>query len=187
MTAMTQAEYARARGWSKPYVTKLKQQGKLAFDADGSINVEATDALLQISRDPARGGDRRPAAERPAGARGGTGQGAGVGRVPGGEPDGTYSSAAAREKIARARIAELELAELSGLLVRRDQVERVIFGLARQAQDALLTLADRLAPALAAESDAFRCATLIDTEVREVIKQLGDLKVTADDTVQEAA
>ena len=168
MTAMTQAEYARARGWSKPYVSKLKRQGKLAFDAAGLVNVEATDALLHVTRDPARGGDRRPGAEKPAGAGADAGGAARAGQTPASTPDGAYSSAAAREKIARARIAELELAELAGQLVRRDQVERVIFDLTRQAMDSLLSMSDRLAGAVAAESDPFRCALLIDGEARQI-------------------
>lgn len=180
MTSMSQKEYADSRGFSEPYVSKLKKAGKIAFTPDGRVNVEATDMILNATRDPSRGGDRRPgvipaAASQPDGD-GGSPSGS-AGRRTATDGDGTYNAAATRERVAKARIAELELAELAGQLVRRDQVDRVVFDVSRQAMDALLTLSDRLAPAVAAEADAFRCAELINAEVREILKSLAAAEI----------
>lgn len=43
---MTQAQYARYRGVSEPYVHKLKEQGRLVFAEAGAIDVLKTDAAL---------------------------------------------------------------------------------------------------------------------------------------------
>lgn len=178
MTELSQKEYADARGVSAAYVTKLKKAGRLVLTPGGKVNLEATDRLVEATRDPSRGGDRRPApagaSEFPAGAP--------QSRDPAGGTDIAYRDAMHRERIAKARLAELELAEAAGQLVRRDQVERVLFGLARQAQDAMLALSERLAGPLSTETDPFRIAALIDTEVRAIAQTMADAKITdADD------
>lgn len=187
MTELNQSEYATARGWSAAYVTKLKRAGRLVLTPGGKVNVEATDRLIENTRDPARGGDRRAATSEPqqdgvvphAGATAGSrkaGAGGGV---------GSYDDAARRERMAKAQIAELELAEMAGLLIRRDQVERVVFALARRAQDALLSMSERLAGAVAAESDAFRCGELIDAEARKIASTMASINVVGEDDDEE--
>lgn len=187
MTELTQAAYAVARGKSPAYITKLKRQGRIVFSRPGLVNVEATDRLIENTRDPARGGDRRPAAKRsePEGA---------VAPAPavtrGDDGDNAYREAARRERIAKARLAELELAEAAGQLVRTDHVERVLFGAARQTMEALLAIPDRLCDALAVESDPFRCKALLDAEMRAVVKQMQEAAVLverADQPSEEAA
>lgn len=180
MSELTQAEYAAARGVSAAYVTKLKRQGRLVIAASGKVNVEATDRLIDATRDPARGGDRRPK-DVPGDSSGGDPAGAGARKRQAVAVVGSYDDAARRERMAKAQIAELELAELSGQLIRRDQVERVIFALARKAQDALLSLSERVSGAVAAESDAFRCAEIIDAEARKIASTMATIDVTGDD------
>lgn len=48
----------------------------------------------------------------------------------------------------------------------------MVFGLARQAMDALLSMDERLAGRLAAEADEFRVAELIRGEARRIADQL---------------
>lgn len=168
MTELTQMEYAAVRGCSAAYVSKLKRQGRLVVTPGGKVNVEATDRLVDATRDPARGGDRRPgAATKSETHAGAASTGAGAKRE-----DLSYKEAARRERLAKARIAELELAEAAGQLVRRQQVERVLFGLARQAQEALLSLSERLAGPLSVETDPFRCAQMIDVEARAIAQTM---------------
>ncbi|MGC1547237.1 MAG: hypothetical protein WA777_01805 [Rhodanobacter sp.] len=167
---MTQTQYADSRGWSASYVSKLKRQGRLVLTPSGSVNVTATDRLLSVTADPARGGDRTAApgqsgsqaAERPTGApsaaQGGTQRDL--------ERDAGYRLAATRERLAKARTAEMEMAELAGALVRRDDVERLVFALARESMDKLLALPARLAGQLANEPDQRRCAQLLEDEIR---------------------
>jgi hypothetical protein len=169
MKELSQTDYAAARGVSPAYVSKLKRQGRLVLTPAGKVNVEATDRLIESTRDPARGGDRRPG----AGDESGDATGARVAAAPGAQrADGggfqTYKEAARRERIAKARIAELELAEKTGQLVRKEEVSAAIFGLSRQAMEALDALADRLASQLAAESDVARVHALLTEHARKI-------------------
>src|SRR5574337_2024838 len=41
-TTGTQTEFARARGWSKGYVSKLMSQGRLVLTAAGEVDFEAS-------------------------------------------------------------------------------------------------------------------------------------------------
>jgi len=43
---VTQAEYARRKGWAKSYVTKLKQAGRLVMTSRGLVDVDATEQRL---------------------------------------------------------------------------------------------------------------------------------------------
>lgn len=179
---VTRAEFARMRGCSGPYVTKLGHQGRLVLNASGKrINVAATMALLDQSDDPARGGDRTGKSEPESGfALARPAVGAPLSSAREDLPweataivDGAaYKNAATRERMAKARLAELELAEKSGNLVRRDEVEAAVFGLARQAQEALVSIADRLSTQLAAEADPARVHQQLSEEVARVIAQI---------------
>ena len=171
MTELSKSEYAQARGCSPAYVSKLARQGRLVLTKAGKVNVEATDRLIESTRDPARGGDRRPgAAER---AESGAAAGQDGQRTVGHQ---TYKEAARRERIAKARIAELELAEKVGQLVRKEEVAAAIFGLSRQAMEALDALADRLASQLAAESDVARVHALLTEHTTKIrVAMLGAL------------
>lgn len=161
MTELSKSDYAKARGCSAAYVSKLARQGRLVLTPAGKVNVEATDRLVEATRDPARGGDRRPGAVD-------SGDGGETAAAPGSARVQTYKEAARRERIAKARIAELELAEKTGHLVRREEVAAAIFGLSRQAMEALDALADRLASQLAAETDVARVHALLTEHVAKI-------------------
>jgi hypothetical protein len=182
MMELSQSDYAALRGWSAAYVTKLKRQGRLVLTPGGKVHVEATDRLIAATRDPARGGDRR-VQESDAVDRGGEPP-TSAGEARTGDA-GAYKHAATRERIAKARLAELELAEKAGQLVRRAEVETAIFGLARQAMEALDALADRLAAQCAAEADVERVHALITAQTRKIQNELA--KATTSTPVAEAA
>lgn len=188
MTELSQTGYADARGLSASYVSKLKRQGRLVITPSGKVNVEATDRLVDATRDPARGGDRRPPATEGKGDDAGARETAApsAGRDGRGEFQ-TYKEAARRERIAKARIAELELAEKTGQLVRRKEVEAAIFGLSRQTMESLDALADRLASQLAAESDPARVHALLTEHARKIRVAMVGAMTTPVDAAQEQA
>lgn len=171
---MTQAEFAALRGVSAPMVTKWKAQGRLVLSPDGKrVCVAASIARLESTRDPARGGDRT--AKPATAAQGGAGQPAGGQGAPAGltatvVPAAAliYTDEAAREKRAKAQLAELELAKLAGELVAARAVDALMFGLARAGREAVLALPDRLATVLAAESDAAVVHAKLLAECRKV-------------------
>lgn len=185
MTELSQSEYAVARGWSAAYVTKLKRQGRLVITGTGKVNVEATDRLIAATRDPARGGDRRQSEGEGTDLAAETHASASRGKEP--IESGAYKDAATRERLAKARLAELELAEKVGQLVRRTEVETAIFGLARQAMEALDALPDRLASQCAAEPDVDRVHALLTKHVRKIAKEMAQAMPSTPTAEQEAA
>jgi hypothetical protein len=56
MTKGSQREYADHLECSESYVSRLKRQGRLVFDADGLVDFAASDALVAASRDPDKEG-----------------------------------------------------------------------------------------------------------------------------------
>lgn len=191
---LSRTEFARLRGCTPQYVTKLGHLGRLVMDARGKlIDVDATLALLDCTDDPARGGDRfgkavgastPPASpERDSEAAAALPAPAPASAERPAAPVGletSYKLAATRERLAKARTAELDLAEKAGSLVRRDEVEAAVFGLARQAKEALDAIADRLSTQLAAESDPVRVHALITADVRKVMQQLAEARPLPD-------
>lgn len=77
-----------------------------------------------------------------------------------------------RERLARARLAELDLGEQAGQLMRVDAVNRAVFTLVRQALNQLQGMSGRLATTLAAETDPFKVGSLIDAEVANICAEM---------------
>lgn len=182
-SAMSVAAYAVHRGCSDSYIRRMRRAGKLVMHADGKrILVAQSDALLDDITDPVRGGDRTP----------------GVGprvdvptahvlpvHVP------SVQEAVRRERLARARTAELELGELSKELTRTKGVERAVFTLVRQALNSMMNLPGRLRAKLAAESDPRAVEGMLDAEIRLIAdtmqKSARDLLAPASSDARAAA
>lgn len=172
---MTVAEYAAHRGCSDSYVRRLRREQRLVEGEGKLIDVAASDAKLDAESDPLRGGNRSAqeiddaidaayaAVVMPAG---------GVG----------LKEAVRRERLARARLAELELGEQAKELARVKEIDRLVFTLARQTLERLRSISSRLRTSLAAESDPRACEALLDTEIAIVCKEfqsLAEAMVTA--------
>lgn len=149
---MTQAEFARHRAVARSTVNEYKKKGWLVMTDEGLVNVVASEKLLADNLDPTRGGDRtraqKPAAER------------------------RLSDAKAEEietKISRQRLL---LEKEAGRLVDKELTFRFVFNLARNAQESLMSIADRLAPLVAAESDPARVHEMLSDEIRLVCNNL---------------
>lgn len=160
-TLISQAEYARRRGVSRSAVTKAAKAGRITL-IDGRVDPEVADIQWARKTDPhqaLRGsGGRVPRAPL---------------TVPGAAPaDDGFSDARARRESALAELAELDLAERRGELVRTDDVQRALVGKVMGLRDSLDTLADRLSPLLAAESDPARIYALLREEVRQALHAL---------------
>jgi len=170
----SKAAYARLRGISRSYVSRLGHKHRLVLDERGLVVVASTDALVRAVRDPTRGGDRsgkntgalaaacpEHTAPIPAGA---------TPTLQGGDLNSMSLTEATRaQKIEQTRLLQLDVAERSGQLVRRDVVEAETFRRARQAQEALMAMRERLAPLLAIESNEHAIENLLDAELRQVI------------------
>lgn len=73
-----------------------------------------------------------------------------------------------------AELARLDAMERNGELVSKAQEKAEAFNCARAVRDALLGLADRLAPMLAATTDARECHRLLTEEHRVALRVLSD-------------
>lgn len=114
---VTQAEYARRRGVSKPAVCKAIKRCRIPL-IDGKLDPLVADTLWQARTDPdqqARAlGQQRKDPGQPAA---GQGQSVIV-------PETILSTSRQRREAAEARLAEMDLAEREGTLVRREEVEK---------------------------------------------------------------
>lgn len=101
----------------------------------------------------------------------------------------SVQEAVRRERLARARLAELELGEQAGKLMRVDTANRVVVTLVRQALNQLQGMTARLAKTLAAETDAHRVGVLLDAEVANICQEMRSAAtalLTAGDTANPA-
>lgn len=157
---MTTAEYAQHRGVSDSYVRRLRRESRLVEGEGKLIDVAASDAALDATTDPLRGGDRTGKHEAAAAA-----PGAQLSSFTAGVD---LREAMRRERLAKAQLAELELGEQARQLTRVRDVDREVFTLVRQALERMRTIGSRLRTKIAAETDPRACEALIDAEVRQV-------------------
>jgi hypothetical protein len=157
---MSQADYARHRKVDRSYISRLAKKGILVLRGK-FVDVAASDAVL----------DDRPVDVEPPE------------RVPTGPPrppseaTGTaaptnFAQARTAEMVFRARLRKLEFELKSGKLIATDEVNVKWFGIARQIRDKLLAMPAKLAPQLAALSDARAVRELLEAEITALLRAL---------------
>jgi len=159
------AEYAKRRGVTAAAVRKAVGCGRISL-MEGKIDPKRAD--LEWARNthpPGNGGQNRGTRgfrqpDRP---------------VEHGRLGSDFASARARREKALADLAELDLAQRRGELVRLADMRAIVFKLNRQARDILLAIPDRLAPR-AVGLDQAALHSLISEEVRIVCEQIADAR-----------
>lgn len=165
----TQREIAEALGLSPGRISQLVKEGMPV------ASVAAAAGWYKKRVDQVRSfGARRGAglAGAPAGQAAPAVPGEAAGGVPADVAAMSYEEARRRREVADSRRAEIRLAEEAGELVRRDAVNRAIFGASRVMRDQLLAMAPRLAATLAPMTDAKAIQLRIDEEVRVALHAL---------------
>ena len=173
---VTMAEYARMRGCSKAAVTKAVRRGQLRLVGRLVDPIEADRAWPRAAGPPIApatppAGPPGPAAcpAWPPGANGN-------GRVPAAgasrPEDMDYWDARADSEWHKARLLELDLAEREGRLLDAKVVEHDVFEGYRAVREALLTIPDRVAGALAGETKADAIHRTLVAEIRQALEQL---------------
>jgi hypothetical protein len=89
----------------------------------------------------------------------------------------TYDEARRREAVARAEMAEREAALQAAELVPVADVRRALAARLTAARERLVGMSSRLAPLVAAETDALACAALIDQEVVDALREVSAARV----------
>lgn len=174
---INQAEFARQCGVSKMSVSKWVKKGVITVDAAGLLDPVAARAAVLAASNPAHSASRGTLAAKIAASSAGA-MAAAV-APPEASPEsgqGTsrYMVAKATREEWEAQRAELNYKEQAGQLVRTAVVKAAFFGLARQAQEALRTVPDHIAPALAAETDPHQIRVMLDAELRHVMAIIAD-------------
>lgn len=176
MTTGTISEYARHRGCTHGYVSKLRDQGRLVLiTINGRVRVdfEQSDARVSGTADPARAANGvRPQAGAKAGsasppARQPSAQ-AGAGANPPADED--FSAARTRREISEANMAEMRERELAGQLIRVDAVRASGARTVATARDALLQIPHRMTAYLTPE-----VLQMLEAEIRSVMLELSNL------------
>ena len=152
MTNVTQSALARHLKVSRQAVHDLVKRGILEPDANGLIDLDlAKHALARKTR---------PSGKTAAALE------------PSAEQEETHHAARARRERAEATMAELKLAEQRGEVIRVDAIRAALAGVLSQCRDAFMALPARLAPVLAAETDAGRVHRVLSDEVHRVLVDL---------------
>ena len=164
-TVATQADFARRLGVSRSHVTGLKHAGRLVLTDNGLVDVDASIARIDATRDP----NRDDVANRHAAARErlqttppAASQPAPKDPAPHADPDESISYQAARTVKERyaAKTAKLEYERAIGYLVERAAVEAAVEDIMTTVRQSLEQQPHRLAPLLIGKDlDAIR-ATL---------------------------
>ena len=164
------AELAVMLGVSRQAVAKaLRDPAAPPLDADGKI--EAEKALAWYATRGARGA-KAVAQYRDAMFRGDVTGGKGAGRSGKAPEVPPIVESRKRQAWAQAQLAEIELSRERGLLVPREEVERLGARDGATVRDALLALPSEIAPALADAAmagGAAAVAELLDSHVRRLL------------------
>lgn len=154
---MTQAEWARQRGFSRQYVSKLVQRGVIRLK-NGQIDPTQADTAIAAIREPARN------ASEPDVLPTGGGQ----------DLSTLLLKSRIKTEVERGKLLEAKARLESGKLVEADEVRIAAFRKARVVRDGLLNLPERLSALLAVETDASKVHELLTREIRQVLTELSD-------------
>jgi hypothetical protein len=162
---MTKTEYAKHRGVSKPYITKLAKNGALVLRG-GKLDVRASDTVLEDK--PVDDVDPPPAQASPAGP---PPQPAAESL---GQPGASFGRARTIEMVFRAKLRRLEFETKQGRPIEAEAVRKTIADAVRSLRDGILGLPDRLATVLAAESDSKKVHVTLKTELSRELEALAN-------------
>jgi hypothetical protein len=153
---LTQAEWARHKGFSRQYAAKLIKQGTVRL-TNGKVDTAQAEAALAALREPLR----QVTSDEPF--------------EGGGQSLSTLLlKSRIKTEVERGRLLEAKAKAETGKLVSADEVRIAAFRRARIVRDGMLNLPDRLAALLAAEHDATKVHTLLTNEIRTVLVELSD-------------
>jgi len=181
MNLMTKSQYAEKRGVSKPAITKLVKSGRIIINADGLVDVEMSDLILDNFSRPSQG-TRVPTEEPTTTAvkprkvkRTKAEQVAFNDMISAIGGEGDYNTARARLTLFMARIKEIEWKEKSGEMIPIDVVDRESFECARRTRDAIIAIEDRISDILAAETDRTKIKAILNQEHRQALDELANM------------
>ena len=191
---ISRAEFARRKGWSKPYVTQLVQAGRIKLVKVGGkqlIDPIQTERDLKASEDPVtekHGGRpgagrprkdgvpsaqpkiRKPTIEKPVSRE------PAVHPLPSMDPTGkkkiTLIEARTMNEAFKAKLTKLEYEIRTGKYIESEQVKRDSFTTGRVIRDRLLSIPHRVAASLAGETNQFKVQEILREEIIQSLESL---------------
>lgn len=149
---VTQAEYARHRGKSRQYISRLAKAGVLVMRA-GKVDVASSDAVLDDRPEPvSERVTASPAEVAPAGT--------------------TFAQAKTADMVFKAKLRKMEYDVRMGKLVEAELVKQRWSAVLRLIVDRILAWPNRLAPEVAALTDERQVREAILREARALINDL---------------
>jgi hypothetical protein len=149
---MSQADYARHRGKSRQYISRLAKAGVLVVRG-GKVDVNASDAVLDDRPEPVSERVAAAATDVPASGT-------------------TFAQARTADMVFRAKLRKLEHDVRAGKLIEADVVKQRWAAIYRQIVDAILAWPNRLAPEVAALTDERQVREVLMREARALINDL---------------
>jgi hypothetical protein len=174
-------ECARQLGVSDTAIHKALKAGRCTRHPDGSVDVEAVRAGMNVTADPLRGGPRQAGVFgtlplSPAVVA------AGIALAPLPDPDPRPHTPAHAPLLAartlteqtRAAREQIELAKLQLTVAEVEPMTRAVHDAMVAARSELLALPDRLTPLVTPETDTAKVHAMIEAEVLRVCEALRD-------------
>ena len=154
MALISQAEFARQQGFTRGYVTKLIKKGIIKLNQGKVDSIQAVQSMKDHA-DPSTliRSDQKNSATDPT-------------------PSVDFVTARTMREAFKGRLAKLEFEEKSGKLTDAATVKNDAFEAGRIIRDELLTIPDRLADVLAAETDPRETRKKLYEEIEQVLNRL---------------
>lgn len=158
---LTQAEWARQKGFTRQNVQDLIKNGVVVLTSDKKVDTDQADAALAATTNPAMPRRRNKA------------EAAATSEAP--------SNAALSEQLFKARVSsEISKAMLlkiqentaRGKFVDIEEVKKTAFQLGRMVRNRVLGIPDRVAAILAAEVDPKQVRMILLSELRQALEDL---------------
>ena len=167
---MTQSEYARHRGKSRQYISRLAKAGVLVMRG-GKIDVAATDTVLDDK--PVDDIDAPPQTQQPVGTAPPTRPADGMG-----QGGATFGQAKTIEMVFRAKLRRLEFETKQGKLIEAEVYRKTAANAFRAFRDGMLGIPDRVSTVVAAESDPKKVHLALKTEISRELEGAADAVLT---------
>lgn len=150
-------KYAQHRGVSHAAVQKAIRQGRIQLTSEGKVDVEQADRDWTRNTGPATPMRKSPVEP-------------GISTRPSAGP--SFAQSRAVRELYMARLAKLEYEKQAGKLLYAEAVENALAIILRDTRDHLLALPDRLAEAVAVETNPAEVRNILSREVRETLLEL---------------
>jgi hypothetical protein len=168
MKNLSQRAYARHRAVALAAVQKAIESGRISLQADGSFNPEVADRQWEDNTRLGAPSILKSAQNTSS-------------RTDDGAPQ--YAESRAERERYAALLAKLEYEERAAELVSVHEVQAEVFKAFRELRDRVLSIPDRVAAMIAAESDPAKVHEILASEIRSALEEFAgppDVQTAAD-------